>query len=206
MSRSIRHFFCGSLIAGALAAIAPANALTIVLPGAPGYERSAELSSATAGAFGTGNTQKSDVTAAFPLLGTWTNPIGEATSTFPTGSGLLSITITQGGFAGQPPIAGTWTLDPLYWTKYDDAAISMHVGNGGGNPNPEPDHFIWLIERGQLTGTWKYTENTGNGGGLSNLQLWGAGDGTPVPDAGSTMILLGSGFLGIGAFRRRFSE
>lgn len=191
----------GSVLAGILVAALPASALTITLPGLPGYERSATLSSATDGVFGSGNTQTSDLDAAWPTVAPWTNPIGEATSGSPTGSGLLSITVDVGGW-GQPPVSGTWTLDSAYWTMYDYAAISMHVGNGNG----EPDHFIWLIEYGQLSGTWSYDSNTGGGGGLSNLQLRGAGDGSnfiPTPDGGSTMLLLGAGLVGFFTVRRR---
>jgi hypothetical protein len=78
----------------------------------------------------------------------------------------------------------------------------MHVGNGGG----DPDHFIWQVEQDELSGTWSYTRGNTGGGGLSNLKLYTAGTGTSVPDAGTTLVLLGGSLIGLGALRRRFSK
>lgn len=191
-----------------LASTLTASALTITLPDVAGYDRYATLTSATDGAFGTGNTSQADINAAFPGLAPWSHPVGEATDSLPTGSGLLTISVDSGGW-GQPPVSGTWTLDPLYWTFYDAAVISMHVGNGPSTSDPtenEPDHFIWLIEYGQLSGDWSYDSNDGKGGGLSNLQLWASGEGRNVPDGGTTLALFGASLLGLAGLRRKLRK
>ena len=77
----------------------------------------------------------------------------------------------------------------------------MHVGGNGS-----PEHFIWLVEQGELTGTFSYTRGDTRGGGFSNLKLYAAGTGSRVPDAGTTVALLGASLIGLGALRRRFSK
>ena len=84
--------------------------------------------------------------------------------------------------------SGTWTItDPNFWTTYASGAISMHVGNGVG----DPDHFVWQIEPGELSGSWSYSRGTTTGGGLSNLKLFSKGTATTVSDGGVTLLLLG---------------
>jgi hypothetical protein len=48
--------------------------------------------------------------------------------------GFLTVKLTSGSW-GQSPAAGTWAISPDFWAKYGEAVISIHVGNGGGDPN-----------------------------------------------------------------------
>jgi len=58
--------------------------------------------------------------------------------------------------------------------------IATHVGNGGNNPG----HWAWMLEVGDLTGTFDYLRNISGGGGFSNPQRWRSKDpsaSVPVP-------------------------
>ncbi len=189
-----------NLLAAALCSLPfTTQGVTISLGTVPG--RVATLSDATTGATGLGNGTDAAVNAnpTFSPLPDFTER-AERTSAGTTG--IFSVAVTSGSF-GSSPVAGTWTInDPNFWTTYGFGVISMHVGNGGGNP----DHFIWLLEPNKLSGTWSYTAGNTNGGGLSNLKLMSSGQGTTrVPDAGSTLLLLGFALSGIGAARRALS-
>jgi hypothetical protein len=117
--------------------------------------------------------------------------------------GWLKVELDLGSTWGNGPMTGKWTItEPDFWTlKYGSAAISIHVGNGGGSP----DHWIWIITTGQTTGTWDYARLTGGGGGFSNMKLYGRGTptGQNVPEGGATLALLGLGLAGL-SFGRRF--
>lgn len=114
--------------------------------------------------------------------------------------GILEITVLSGNWGSGGPLTGTWRItDPNFWSNYGYGAISLHVGNGGG----EPDHWIWNLTNGALTGNWDYEKLSGGGGGLSNLKLFSHGTGnTRVPDGGAPLALLGAALLCIGASRR----
>ena len=130
--------------------------------------------------------------------GSWQNE-GELT----TGgiNDLFAITVTNGTF-GAGNVGGTWAINPLFWNAWGKAVISVHVGQGGG----DPDWWVFLVEPGDLNGTWSYVINSGTGGGLSNLKLWGSGTPnqqllqTPEP---ATLVLLGSGLVGLAFGLRR---
>ena len=81
---------------------------------------------------------------------------------------LLTINLTSGSWGGND-IAATWAIDPSFWLNYGIAAITMHVGEGQGNP----DAFAWLITPGETSGTFSYEDLDGRGGGLSNFRLFG---------------------------------
>jgi len=160
-------------------------------------ERTATLGDAVSCATSTGNTQGSDVLAAYPGIA-WTG-INERTSNGT--SGVLTANLTTGTW-GSSPIAGTWSIAPSFWASFNEAVLSMHVGNGGG----DPDQWLWLVTPGTLSGIWSYEKLSGGGGGLSNLKLWGRGETgipfIPVPEP-SAIGLLGLGLLGLGLSRRR---
>ena len=187
------------LLTCAICASLDVSALNITLGGQPA-QREATLGSAQSGVTGDGNAGVVEVNAAFGP--SWTAE-GEAANggggpgTY--GSGSLEIEILSGNWGSKGPITGTWEItNPLFWSTFADAAISMHVGNGGG----DPDHFIWLLTDGALSGTWEYDGTGHGGGGLSNMKLFSRGI-ADVPDGGATAALLGIGLIGMAAFRRK---
>ncbi len=192
-----------SIIVASLAALAfspQASAASITLGGPLPLTRTATLTSAVSGTTGEGNATVSDVQAAYNFS-TWTE---RADVTSVGTNGWLNVTLTSGSFGSQPA-AGNWTItNNAFWTTYGAGAISMHVGGGQGTP----DHFIWLLTPGQLTGTWSYNGGSANGGGLSNLKLYSnsstpnTGGGGRVPDGGTTMLSLGVALLGLGSMRK----
>ena len=102
------------------------------------------------------------------VLGTNYNWIDEGNLTTGSSNDLLTIVLTLGDW-GISPIAGTWAIDPSFWSIYGIAAITMHAGQGNGNP----DAFAWLITPGATSGTFSYEDLDGKGGGLSGFRLWG---------------------------------
>jgi hypothetical protein len=117
---------------------------------------------------------------------------------------LLTVTLLTGSWGGNSGITGTWTIDPSFWNtlNYTIAAITMHVGQGQGNP----DAFAWLITPGATSGTFSYVDLDGKGGGLSNMRLFGTepttttgGSGNvPEPDHALLMVV---GMLSVLALR-----
>ncbi|AQT58924.1 hypothetical protein [Cellvibrio sp. PSBB023] len=96
-------------------------------------------------------------------------------------------------------VNGMWYIDASFWTMYSRAVISMHVGEGGGNP----DAFAWLITPGEVSGTFSYERVAGKGGGLSNLFLWGSGTPKTSVSEPNIAILLLLGLISVFAVRRR---
>jgi hypothetical protein len=178
-----------------------AQAGTITLGGPlPGF-RQASLTDAIDGEVGSGNAGVTEVQGYFG--GTWA-PLGECTTQGgdPCANGALTIDLLSGSWDSKP-VSGTWSIASSL--PYTDYAISMHVGNGGG----EPDHFVWLIANngvpaGPYSGTWSHDGGPG-GAGLSNLKAYGRIGTTTVPDGGTTIGLLGFAMLGLGYLRRRIA-
>ena len=155
-------------------------------------ERTATVDPAEECETGLGNPGESDIEDAFG--GDFDNE-GELTGD--GSNGFLSVELTSGSWGGSP-IEADWQIDPTFWDNYADAVISAHVGNGGG----DPDWFAWLITPGATSGTFSYEILAGNGGGLSNIKLWGRGTPVDVPEPG-TLALLSLGLVGAGLARRR---
>lgn len=170
--------------------------------------RTATLSSAESGFTGSGNATAAVVSTT--LGGTWTERGSIEGGSAGPGSlsdGMFNVVVSSGTWGSKGPISGTWTItNSSFFTTYADAAISLHVGNGGG----EPDHFIWKLTPDLLTGTFSYDGNGIGGGGLSNLKLFSSGTGTPpppggggkVPDGGTTLLSLGLALVGLGSMRK----
>lgn len=179
--------------------LASLHAATITLPDPiAGYDRQATLTSAVEGYVGEGNALQANINGYFG--GIWTK-VGDVNAGNGVSNGFLTITF-DGPVAWdtQPPISGTWSISSGFFDLYGSAVISMHVGGGQGSP----DHFAWLISPGNTTGTWSYDVNNSNGGGLSNLGLWGSGPPTTrVPDSASTLLLIGLGLASVGFVARR---
>lgn len=98
-------------------------------------------------------------------------------------------------------VMGTWYIDPSFWDVYGRAVITMHVGQGGG----DPDAFAWMITPGETSGTFSYERVAGKGGGLSNLFLFGSGTPDvkiPEPNLGLLLVI---GLFSIFFARRRVS-
>jgi hypothetical protein len=99
-------------------------------------------------------------------------------------------------------VTGSWEIDDSFWETYSRAVITMHVGQGGGNP----DAFAWVIEQGQTSGLFSYQRIAGTGGGLSNLHLFGSGPAyviqRVVPEPGTGLLMAGAA-LAAWASRRR---
>ncbi len=167
----------------------------------PSNERVAILDSATQCKTGLGNLNDPDQVHDF-FGGTWTKE-GEITASGSSVGSLLTISFTSGSWGGQN-VAGTWNIDSSFWTEYGMAVITMHVGNGNGNP----DHFAWMIDKNNpLSGTFSYRDVDMTGGGLSNFFLFGSGVPTtttniPLPESGVGMLML-IGFASVLLARRR---
>ena len=95
--------------------------------------------------------------------------------------------------------SGTFTIDPLAWSVWDEIAIGFVVGGG----QIDPKWAAFELPTGEIAGLWSNAPR--HGGELSHANLYGRGDGGPVITAmpePATLLLLGSG-LTIAMRRRR---
>lgn len=203
-------YLVAALGAFAICLMPQANAASITLGGPLPTARTATLDSAQAGAgnssTGSGNATAAVVTAFFGVPYTERADVAGNGGPGNYSNGQLSVQVLTGSWGDKGPLTGNWTItNAAFWTTFGNAAISMHVGNGGG----EPDHFIWKLTQGAQTGTWSYSGLGLGGGGLSNLKLYSNGTGGPggggggrVPDGGTTIACLGFALLGLGSMRK----
>ncbi len=160
-----------ALLVGISVSSAEAGAITCL----PDNERVATLDSATSCSTGDGFIIN-DSASLNGVLGTSYAWVLEGTLSPDSGTtgslanDLLTIALLTGSWGGNAA-TGTWTIDPSFWNtlNYTIAAITMHVGQGQGNP----DAFAWLITPGATSGTFSYADLDGRGGGLSNMRLFG---------------------------------
>ncbi len=160
-----------------------------------GTQRTAWLKSAISGfAMGevTGTVQAGTVSDRFG--GTW---LKEGELTAEGTNDLFTVALTSGTW-GTGPTYGTWAIDASFWDTYGRAVISMHVGNGAGNP----DWYLWEVTTNEVAGTFFYHRHAGSGGGMSNLFLWGSGTPQRTPDSASTVGMIGILLGGLAVFFR----
>ena len=181
-----------------------ADATPLTCPTSGSFNRQVTVNDAIGCQFAgpvTGTPGASDVGALFG--GTWT---GEGILHGDGTNDWLSADVTAGSW-GTLPVSGTWGIDPAFWTTYQRAILTFHLGNGGG----DPDWFFFEIGSNQTSGTFNVVKLSGVGGGFSNVALWGFGTTTleecttcsvPVPEPG-TLVMLGLGLTGIATVLRR---
>lgn len=159
-------------------------------------DRTGTLTAAEQCAFGLGNPDATDIASYYGDIWVSAGELEDENGT----DGYLTATSDIGW--GVIPNSGTWGIDASFWTMFDSAVISMHIGEGGG----DPDHWAWLIADNDLSGTWSIDfvgcdECSTKGGGLSNIKLWGVRGGS-VPEP-SIVALLAIGLLGMVVARRK---
>ena len=179
--------------------------------GYDGVQRDAWLTSSTNGYVDTGVTGTpgaGDVTTRFgdpyplnPLQNSWLGA-GSLAGADGTNS-FFTVDVSDGDSDtwGNGPLDGTWSISSAFWQTYGRAVITMHVGNGAG----DPDWFFWEIKQGETSGNFFYERQSGGGGGLSNLFLWGGSSPPPPPPgpaAGPRARVGGLGRIARGLFRR----
>lgn len=90
--------------------------------------------------------------------------------------------------------SGTWSFTNSPWSTYSDIMIILKSGNHNGI------YFSgYLVDLSDAGGFW----DTG-GKGLSHLSVYGRGmESAPVPEP-ATLMLLVTGLIGVGVFRKKF--
>jgi hypothetical protein len=202
--RCSRFIFVSALVS--MWAVSPSEASTISCPTIGTFDRQATVSnviSCTTMGPVSGTPQESDVEAVFGS--DWFNA-GSLALVNGT-DGWLTVNVTSGSW-GALPAGGTWAIDPILWTLHPRAALTFHVGNGGG----DPDWFFFEIDPGATSGTFSIQKLSGKGGGFSNVFLWAdppvcEGDCTPfapvvTPEPG-TLMLFGTGLAALALTLRR---
>ena len=209
MNGFVRAIFLGALIA--VGFVPRAEASTITCPTIGSYDRQATLSNVLSCTyFGPVSGTPKEVDVEYVYGGDWSNSGSIAGPNGFTGSlnsGWLTIAVTSGSW-GALPVSGTWGIDPALWAAYGRAALTIHLGNGAGNP----DWFFFEITNGSTSGIFDVQRLSGGGGGLSNFYLWTSDpcEGTctptqniPTPEPGS-LLLLGTGLTVLAmALRKR---
>ena len=200
-----KHAGLTAIAAGLALWAASADAASITCPTAGTFDRQATMTNVEACKYVgpiTGTPDASSVATQFG--GSWTN---EGGVTGNASNDLLTVGLNSGAW-GALPVAGTLNLDDAFWSMYGRAVITIHLGNGSG----DPDWFFFELTHGATAADFSVVKISGGGGGLSNINLWGSGTPfeqcdepcTPVvtPEPGS-LLLLGTGLMVFAARLRR---
>lgn len=161
-------------------------------------QRIADLSIATLCETGLGNPKRADINDLFGSDPKWQRVSSINKNTLGGSNGVFSILLDSGSDWGDKDISGQWNINASFWNEFDEAVISMKVGNGGG----DPDFFAWKLASNSLSGDFSYERLAGGGGGLSNMKLWGRFTGLVQVKEPANFSLLALGLIGLFAARR----
>ena len=86
---------------------------------------------------------------------------------------------------------GTWSIDASFWSAFSTGAIGFKFGTG----NTPDNWFVFSLASGTTGGDWEFiASESGRGGGLSHINLYGMDAIRDVPEPASVILL----FLGLG--------
>src|SRR5262245_38766642 len=135
--------------------------------------------------FGTGNLSGSgDVVNAAG----WITVDKSDDTTTGTHDGWLTIT-------GQGTTSGTFAINPLAWSTYGTILLALKSGEG----QLDPDWAVFQLAAGTLSGTWAISGDQA----LSHANLYGDDAPPPSVPEPTSMLLLGTGLIGVATRLRR---
>lgn len=166
------------------------------------WDRQASLDPALSCEFGEGNPNGSTF-----FGGGWSEQgetEGDDDFTGTLTDGFLTVEVLDGSW-GADYVLALITIADGFWDMFGSGVISAHVGNTRGNPRANPDWFAWTVPSNTPSATFEYNISgfDTQGGGLSNIKLWGKDAPDITMSEPGTLGLLGIVVLGLGLVRRR---